>query len=122
MRLSCRAVSKNLRPTLGGAREWMTGKVRSGITAIAVISQLRPESINDSGGDFQSRLLADNPRPFNQLGAHVIETRQKIVGYEFFELSSFLLQRVNSTLQLAQIPAIGIANRVSRVRPALAAG
>ena len=37
-----------------------------------------------------------------QLGAHVIETRQKIVGYEFFELSSFLLQRVNSTLQLAR--------------------
>src|SRR5947207_14239987 len=67
MRLSCRAVSKNLRPTLGGAREWMTGKVRSGITAIAVISQLRPESINDSGGDFQSRLLADNPPPVNQL-------------------------------------------------------
>jgi hypothetical protein len=28
---------------LGGAREWVTGKVRSGITAIAVISQLRPE-------------------------------------------------------------------------------
>src|SRR5207248_1962738 len=54
-------------PTLGGAREWVTGKVRSGITAIAVISQLRPEIINDSGGDFQSRLLADNPRPFNQL-------------------------------------------------------
>jgi len=34
---------ENLRPTLGGARERATGKVRSGITAIAVISQLRPE-------------------------------------------------------------------------------
>jgi hypothetical protein len=42
MRLSCRAVSKNLRPTLGGERERATGKVRSGITAIAVISQLEP--------------------------------------------------------------------------------
>ncbi len=52
MRLSCRAVSKNLRPTCGGAREGVTGKVRSDITAIVVVSQLRPESISDSGGDF----------------------------------------------------------------------
>jgi hypothetical protein len=41
MRLSCLDVSKNLRPTLGGAREWVT--VRSGIAAITVISQLGPE-------------------------------------------------------------------------------
>jgi hypothetical protein len=41
MRLSCLDVSKNLRPRLGGAREWVT--VRSGITVIAVISQLGPE-------------------------------------------------------------------------------
>jgi hypothetical protein len=40
MRLSCLDVSKNLRPTLGGAREWVTEKIRSSITVIAVISQL----------------------------------------------------------------------------------